>query len=166
MTNSTFTGQDREISSPRAPVSPIPEGFHTATPFLIVQDADALVEFMKEGLSAEEVYCLRRDDNGSVMHAQMKIGDSMIMVGGASGMPEMLGAVYLYLEDADAAYEKAVAAGGVSVMAPSDQFYGDRMGGIKDKFGNTWWFATHIEDVPEDELRERAQEACDKSKQH
>lgn len=164
MTNSTFTEDTNKTAvkpGMKGGVDAVPEGFHTATPFLIVNDADALVEFMKKGLNAQEVYCLRTE-GGSIMHAQMKIGNSMIMVGGASGMPEMLGAIYLYLEDADAAYEKAIKAGGQSVIAPRDEFYGDRMGGIKDPFGNTWWFATHIEDVPNEELRKRAKEACNK----
>jgi uncharacterized glyoxalase superfamily protein PhnB len=167
MTNSTFENTDNTPVKPgmKSGVDSVPEGFHTATPFLIVNDANGLVEFMKKGLDAEEVYCLRMDD-GSIMHAQMKIGNSMVLVGGASGMPEMLGAIYLYLEDADAAYEKAVGAGGKSIIAPRDEFYGDRMGGIKDPFGNTWWFATHIEDVPEDELRKRAKEACAMDKKH
>ncbi len=139
-------------------VDPVPQGFRTVTPFIMVKDAAALLDFMKEGLDAEEVFVLHQGGN-KIGHAQMKIGDSMVMVGDAENMPELKGALYLYVPDADAAYERAVKAGASSVIKPEDQFYGDRMGGVKDPFGNTWWFATHIEDVGEDELEQRAKAA-------
>ena len=139
-------------------VRPIPEGFRTVTPFIMVKDAAALLDFMKEGLDAEEVFVLHHGAQ-KVGHAQMKIGDSMVMVGDAENMPELKGAIYLYVPDADAAYDRAVKAGASSVIEPEDQFYGDRMGGVKDPFGNTWWFATHIEDVAEDKLEKRAMAA-------
>ena len=88
------------------------------------------------------------------MHTEVTIGDSLVMIGNGRGtaVPVML---YIYVDDCDAAYARAVAAGAESLMAPSDMFYGDRHGGVKDAFGNSWWIATHIEDVAPDELERR-----------
>jgi PhnB protein len=140
-------------------VKPIPEGYHTVTPYLVVENAARLIEFMKQAFDATEVY---RSDlpDGTVMHAEVRVGDSMIMVGQSRGehkpLPCML---YLYVEDVDGAYKQAVQAGGVSVAEPKDQFYGDRSGGVKDEFGNQWWIGTHIEDVSHEELARRAASA-------
>jgi PhnB protein len=97
--------------------------------------------------------------DGSIMHAEVKIGDSMVMMGEASEKwKAMPCAIYLYVNDADAAYKRALKAGATSTMEPSDQFYGDRQSGVKDPSDNTWWIATHKEDVSSDELKKRAQE--------
>jgi len=137
-------------------VKPIPEGFHTVTPYLLVSGVPALIDFMKAAFDAEVMEFMAMSD-GTVTHAQVRIGDSMIMMGDPRGrcgsQPVSL---YLYVPDADVVFQQAMKAGGVSVMEPADQFYGDRNGGVKDPVGNTWWIATRIEDVPADELRQRA----------
>lgn len=136
-------------------VKPIPEGFHTVTPYLLVRDAAKLIDFAKKAFDAREVF--RETMGEGLVHANLLIGDSMVMIGDApervEPMPCML---YLYVKDADAAYKKAVAAGAVSVSEPRDEFYGDRSGGVKDAFGNQWWLATHVEDVSPSELAARA----------
>ncbi len=137
-------------------VKPIPDGFHTVTPYLLVAGVPKLIEFLKKAFGGEETECLAMED-GTVMHAQVKIGDSIIMLGDPRGRCEpMPMSLYLYVPDTDAVYQRAIEAGGESVMEPADQFYGDRNAGVKDPVGNTWWIATHIEDVSPEELRKRA----------
>lgn len=137
-------------------VQKIPDGFHTITPYLVVMDPAALIDFLKAAFDAEEMHRTNRPD-GNIMHAQVKIGSSMLMMGGATPeWPAMPAGLYLYVDDADSTYERALAAGATSVMEPMDAFWGDRMGGVKDGSGNFWWIATHIEDVPQDELARRA----------
>jgi PhnB protein len=139
------------------PVKPIPDGYHTVTPVLTVHGAAKLIEFLQQAFDAKEVYRLAGPD-GSVMHAEVKIGDSMLMVGEASDQWKPIQAtVALYVEDADAWYKRALRAGAASVREPADQFYGDRSAGVKDLAGNLWWIHTHIEDVPPDEIRKRAE---------
>ena len=134
---------------------PVPDGFHTATPYLIVRDPAKLIDFLTRAFHASEEHRSMRAD-GTIMHAQVRIGDSPIMMGGASPQwPEMPASVYLYLEDVDDAYRRALAAGAESLIEPANQFYGDRMGGVKDPCGNTWWISTHVEDVPPDEMERR-----------
>lgn len=139
-------------------VKPIPEGYHTVTPYLVVADVRQVIDFVKQAFGAEELSPPMEMPNGRIMHAEIRIGDSPIMLGEASGehkpTPAML---YLYVPDVDAVYRKAVAAGGTSIMAPADQFYGDRNAGVKDAAGNQWWIGTHKEDVPPDEMRRRAE---------
>ncbi len=138
------------------PVKPIPDGYHTITPYLVVADARALINFAQQVLAAEQIGCLSGPD-GAVMHAEIRIGDSRLMIGQTRGdrkpFPAML---YLYVPDADALYQRAIAAGAVSIMEPTNQFYGDRSSGVMDPFGNQWWFATHVEDVSEQEIHRRA----------
>ncbi|MBE7550725.1 MAG: VOC family protein [Anaerolineales bacterium] len=137
-------------------VKPIPEGHHTVTPYLVVRGVAQLIEFMKQAFAAEEIQRMNRPD-GTLMHAEVRIGDSMVMLGEAGGayepMPAML---HLYVEDADAVYQRALQAGAVSLRAPVDEAYGDRIGGVKDSFGNQWWIATHIRDVSPAELAQLA----------
>jgi uncharacterized glyoxalase superfamily protein PhnB len=139
-------------------VKPIPEGFHTVTPYLIVQGASKLIDFLKQAFEAEEIYRQNMPD-GTVMHAQVRIGDSMLMMSDATSqhkpMPSM---IYLYVEDVDAVYNRALKAGATSLRKPTDEFYGDRSGGVKHQFGNQWWIGTHIEDVPPEEMEKRAEE--------
>lgn len=140
-------------------VRPIPEGYHTVTPMLVVEGVDNLIAFLKQAFGAEEKERHLRPD-GRVMHAEVRIGDSMIMMGDPIGnFKHMPGSFYLYVEDVDAAYRKAIEAGATSVMEPADQFYGDRNGGVQDSIGNLWWIATRKEDVPPEELSRRAQAA-------
>jgi uncharacterized glyoxalase superfamily protein PhnB len=138
---------------------PIPDGFHTVTPYLIVDGAAKVISFMQKALGAEyrDEPTLRPD--GTVMHAQLRIGDSIVMISDASehakAMPVML---YLYVPNVDAAYQLALKAGATSIMEPADQFYGDRSGGVKDAAGNSWFFGTHVEDVAPAEMKKRTAE--------
>jgi PhnB protein len=138
-------------------VKPIPDGYHTVTPYLIVEGVPKLIEFLKKAFNAEVVEEIKVD--GMVTHAEVKIGSSMIMMGEARGehtpMPSMF---YLYVEDTDATYKQAVAAGGISVMEPTDQFYGDRNGGVKDHCGNQWWIGTRQEEISKEELQKRTEQ--------
>jgi PhnB protein len=136
-------------------VRPVPEGYHTVTPHLIVDDAEKLLEFVERAFGARMRHVMRRPD-GAVMHADFVIGDSHVMVGQANGpWKAMPAGVYLYVPDCDAVYRQALQAGGTSIMEPTTFFYGDRHGGVTDPCGNQWWVATHVEDVSDDELKRR-----------
>lgn len=138
-------------------VKPIPEGYHTATPYLIVRGVTEVIEFLKKALDGEEIERTSRPD-GTIMHAEVRIGDSLIMLGEAMGeFKPMPGSIYLYVNDADASYKRALQAGATSITEPADQFYGDRNAGVKDPAGNCWWIATHKEDVAPEELARRAE---------
>ena len=140
-------------------VKPVPEGYHTATPYLMVQGAAELIEFLRQAFDARELHRMA-SPGGKIMHAELKIGDSPVMLSDAQGQWQpMPAAIYLYVADADTTYNRAVKAGATSIMPVSDQFYGDRNGGVKDRWGNMWWIATHKEDVPPEELEKRAKEA-------
>ena len=143
---------------------PIPEGYHTATPYLIIKGAAAAIEFYKKAFGATELLRMAQPD-GKIGHAEIKIGDSPIML--ADEFPEMgarspqsLGgspvSVLLYVEDVDRVFNQAVAAGAKVARPVKDQFYGDRIGGVTDPFGHQWYIATHKEDVAPEELRKRA----------
>ncbi|MGH2789141.1 MAG: VOC family protein [Actinomycetota bacterium] len=138
-------------------VKPIPDGYHSVTPYLIVQGADKVIDFLKQAFAAEETVRMTAPD-GSIGHAEVRIGDSAVMMGEAAGQSPMPGSIHLYVEDCDAAYQRALEAGATSVREPADQFYGDRMAGVRDPVGNQWWIATHIEDVSESEMAKRAEE--------
>ena len=136
-------------------VKQIPDGYHTVTPYVTIDDARKFIDFIKTAFDAT-VPELMTDDEGNIRHAEAKIGDSIVMIGQArdewKARPATL---YLYLPDVDATYKRALAAGATSLMEPSDQFYGDRNGGVEDAFGNWWWLATHIEDVAPEEMQRR-----------
>jgi PhnB protein len=139
-------------------VKPIPDGYHTLTPYLIVEGASSLIEFLKEAFDAQETQRVVQPD-GTTMHAEVRIGDSVVMLSDAMGeWKPMPTSIYLYVNDADATYQRALQAGGTSVMEPANLFYGDRHGGVKDPAGNYWSIATHIEDVPHEELAKRAED--------
>src|SRR5579863_4135199 len=139
-------------------VKPIPDGYGTVTPYLTIDDPRAVIEFLKKAFDAQEVYAMR-DDGGKVRHAELKVGSSILMLGAAQDQWHARPAnFYVYVEDCDAMYKKAIAAGGKSLCEPANQFYGDRHGGVTDAQGNNWWVATHIEDVPPAELDRRARE--------
>lgn len=139
-------------------VKPIPEGFTAVTPYLIVEGAASLLDFMKQAFGADER--LRMDGaDGTINHAEVSIGGSVVMLGDAgdewSAMP---GFIYLYVDDCDATYERALAAGATSVREPADQFYGDRNATVRDPVGNMWGIATHVEDVSDAEIAKRVEE--------
>lgn len=138
-------------------VKPIPDGYNTATPYLVVEGASKLIDFLKQAFMATEIYRMTRPD-GKVGHAEVKIGDSVIMLGDMGGKwKSMPSSIYLYVPNIDATYRQALEAGAISLMEPADQFYGDRSAGVRDPFGNHWFIATHIEDVSAEELTRREQ---------
>jgi PhnB protein len=145
-------------------VKPIPDGYHSVTPYLIFSGASDAIAFYKKAFGAEEI--MRMDaPGGRVGHAELQIGDSRIML--ADEHPELQAlspktiggspvTLHLYVENVDAAVERAIAAGATLVRPVADQFYGDRTGGIADPFGYRWFIATHKEDLTMDEIRRRA----------
>ena len=136
---------------------PIPESYHSVTPFLMVQGAAKLLDFLTRAFEATPRHRMEHPD-GTIMHAEVKIGDSVVMVSDARGKCQpMPCTLYLYVHDADAVYKRAVQAGATSTMEPADQFYGDRLAGVRDPAGNQWMIATHKEDVPPDEMKKRAE---------
>jgi len=141
-------------------VKPVPEGFHTVVPYLTVDDASALTNFIERAFDAKVTYCMK-DDDGNVRHAEAKIGDSTIMIGQArdewKSRPGML---VLYVPDCDSLYKKALAAGATVVREMADQPYGDRSGGVQDSQGNQWWISTHVEDVSQEETERRMKAAA------
>ena len=139
-------------------VKAIPEGYHSVTPYLGVKGVARLIEFLKQAFGAQEVFRPMTRPDGTIMHAEMKIGDSIVMMGEPMGQfGPMPGSIHLYVEDVDATYRRALEAGATSLMEPADQFYGDRQGGVADPVGNHWWIATHREDVSAPELEKRAE---------
>ena len=140
-------------------VKPIPDGYHTVTPYLVVRGAAKLLEFLTRAFGATETYRMTGPD-GTIGHAAARIGDSMVMLGEARGEWKPTEAMlYLYVPDTDATYQRALAAGATSLMEPADQFYGDRNAGVKDPLGISWWIATHIEDVAPAEMQRRSDAA-------
>jgi PhnB protein len=134
-----------------------PDGYHAVTPYLVVDGAARLIDFLEEVFDAEPGERLAAPGN-RIGHAEMRIGDSVVMLADShAGREPLQMMLHVYVDDADATYQRALAAGASSVQAPADQFYGDRSGGVKDPLGNVWWIATHIEDVPPAELKRRAQ---------
>jgi PhnB protein len=137
-------------------VQPVPAGYHTLTPYVAVEDATAFIAFLTRVFDAVQAERHDRPD-GAIMHAEVRVGDSMLMVSEAcEQMGPSPAQLYVYVEDADAVYQKAVDAGCTSVMAPVDMFWGDRFSSVKDRWGNAWNIATHIEDVSKEELDKRA----------
>ncbi len=136
-------------------VRPIPEGYHTVTSVLTVPGANRLIDFLQKAFDAKVLF--RMDGpNGTVGHAELKIGDSIVMLGDPNPQfaPKPVN-IYLYVPDVDAVYRRAIEAGAKPLTEVKDQFYGDRNGGVEDPCGNSWWIATHVEDVSPDELNRR-----------
>jgi uncharacterized glyoxalase superfamily protein PhnB len=133
----------------------LPEGFHTITPYLTVADATKEIEFLVKAFDGVVKFKME-NDNGEIRHAEVQVGDSMLMIGQAGGpwqpMPLSL---YLYVPDCDALYRSAIAQGAKSLQEPANQFYGDRTSGVEDSQGNKWWIGTHIEDVSPEEVERR-----------
>jgi PhnB protein len=146
------------------PVHHTPEGYHSVTPYLTVDDAAAALDFYARAFGAVEV--LRMPMGDKIGHAEIKIGDSHVML--SDEWPEQnklspksrggsTAGLMVYLPDVDAAYQQALDAGAAAERPIEDQFYGDRSGSVKDPFGYSWMLATHVEDVPEDEMQRRMQ---------
>jgi len=148
--------------------NPIPPGFHTVTPYLVLRDTKKAIDFYKKAFDAEEIFVLPRAD-GRIMHASIKIGDSIVFM--CDEMPEMnhLGpesrggptsSLLLYVKDVDRSFDKAVKAGCLVRMPLSDQFWGDRYGNVTDPFGHSWALASHIEEVDHKDMKKRMEKAC------
>ena len=149
------------------PVKPIPDGYRTITPYLAVDDAAEAIEYYKKAFGAKER--ARMDaPGGKIGHAELEIGDSLVMLSDAfpqasTSPPKELGgtsaSIFMYVEDVDAVVKQAVDAGATVTMEIEDQFWGDRFGSVQDPFGHLWSIATHVEDVPPEEMAERAKAA-------
>ncbi len=145
-----------KAAAKRRKVKPVPQGFHTVTPYLFVPGTVRLIAFLKEAFGAKEI-ARHTGPNGEILYAQLRIGDSMLVMSDArEPWRPMPSGIYLYVPDTDAVYRRALAAGAVSLMEPADQYYGDRNAGVQDPFGNHWWIGTHIEDVSAAEMERRA----------
>ncbi len=147
-------------------VNPIPEGYHTVTPYLSISNASEAIEFYKQAFNAEEIFRLSMP-NGDVGHAEIKIGHSHLMLSDTCDeapmpSPNQLGGtsvgIYLYVEDVDALFAQALKAGATVIEAVEDKFYGDRTGSLKDPYGHVWFIGTHKEDLSPDEIEQRAAE--------
>ena len=146
---------------------PIPEGYHSAVPYLSVEDAAAAIDFYERAFGAKERVRMAAP-GGRIGHAELEIGGAIVMLADAlpqftTRAPKDLGgttvSVFMYVEDVDAVVKRAVDAGGEITMEVADQFWGDRFGAVTDPFGHLWTLATHVEDVPPEEVAERAKEA-------
>ena len=146
-----------------ANVKPIPDGYHSVTPYLIIKGAADAIEFYKKAFGATELF--RMEHEGKVGHAEIKIGDSPIMLSDEHSQlgytsPTTLGgtpvSIMIYVDDVDTIFKQAIAAGGEQQKPVQDQFYGDRSGSLKDPFGHVWHVATHVEDVSPEEMDKRA----------
>jgi PhnB protein len=160
-----LTNHEREAKT--MAVKPIPDGYHTVTPYLAVDDAAAAIAYYEKAFGAKERVRMDTPD-GKVGHAELEIGDSLVMLSdefpqGSTRSPKALGGtsagVFMYVEDVDAVVKRAVGAGATVTMEVADQFWGDRFGTIRDPFGHSWSIATHVEDVTPEQVAERAREA-------
>ena len=148
----------------------VPQGYHTVTPQLTLDNAAQAIDWYKKALGAEEGSRAVGPDQ-KVMHAELRIGDSRIMLndamGGGKG-PRAFGgspaSLWVYVEDCDTTYKRALQAGATSLMEPADMFYGDRNAGVQDPAGNFWWISTHIEDISTEEKLRRAEAASQQQK--
>ena len=129
-------------------VKSVPEGWHTVTPRIVVRDVEKLIDFLKQTFGAT-------GDFRTSLPTEMRIGDSIIMVSGAGPRDAITAFLYVYVDDVDATYQRALASGATSVEEPQDLPYGDRRGMVKDAWGNTWQIATHKDDLSIDEIRRR-----------
>lgn len=146
-------------------VRPVPEGYHTVTPYLVVDNAQGLIEFIKNAFNGNVTF-LMKGDGDKIMHATVTIGDSIVMISDTmEGMEAQNAMLYVYLDDVDTVFQKAVKARATTVREPRTEFYGDRAGAVKDKWGNVWWIATHVEDVDQQELERRSSQAMKERKE-
>jgi uncharacterized glyoxalase superfamily protein PhnB len=143
-------------SSAKPKVQPIPAGYHSVTPYLVATNTDELLRFVMRAFGAKETLAVRGPD-GAILHAEARIGDSIVMMGKAGGENEPQACtIRLYVPDADLVYRAALGAGGKSLREPANQFYGDRVAAVCDPCGNRWFVSTHIEDVSPEEIGRRA----------
>jgi uncharacterized glyoxalase superfamily protein PhnB len=136
-------------------VKPVPDGYYTVTPWIISRDTAQLIDYVKEAFEAEEIARVVGED-GSIGHAEVRIGDSVVMMFDAKpDWPPTPAFLRLYVTDADAVHRHAVAAGGISVTDVTHLFFGDRVGRVRDPLGNLWWIQTRVEDVGLEEMEQR-----------
>lgn len=134
-----------------------PSGFNDVTAYLVVKNAEAVIEFAEKVFDA--VIMVKMEDHGKIMHAEFQIGDTIIMIGnGAENSKLFPGMLYIYVEDTDVTYKKAITAGAKSIMEPQDKFYGNRNAAVEDCCGNQWWIATHRENLTQEQLEDRLEE--------
>lgn len=137
-------------------VRPIPAGYHTVTPYLLVDDVEGVIAFLKQAFGGQEIERVPGAD-GRISHAEVRVGDSVVMMGHASDPSKRTSTMlYLYVPDVDDAYQRSLAAGATSIQAPRTEFYGDRVAAVRDVAGDQWYIATHVEDVSSEELARRA----------
>ncbi len=139
-------------------VKPVPDGYHTVTPYLSLKDAHRAIDFYKKAFGAEERSRMPTPD-GKILHAEIKVGDSTVMLTEALQEPVTSASMYLYVSNVDAVFERAVAAGAQPTMPVADMFWGDRYGRVTDPFGVRWAIATHKEDLSPEEIGKRAAQA-------
>ncbi len=133
----------------------IPDGYHSVTPFIVTQGADGVLDFLKNAFGAQERIRMDTPD-GKVAHAEVTVGDSVIMVAEATAQfPPMPAFIHLYVEDVDGTYQRTLSLGATTKTEPEDQFYGDRAANVIDPFGNYWPLATHVEEVSDEEMQRR-----------
>ena len=146
--------------------NPVPTGFHNVTPYIVVEDASGFIDFIKEAFGGRQTFMMR-DENSLITHATISIGDSTIMVSDfmKNMQQQQTAMLYLYLDEVDKTYNQAMNAGALSVHEQKNEFYGDRASAVKDRWGNIWWIATHIEDVEPQELEKRARQAMQERKE-
>lgn len=137
-------------------VKAMPDQYQTVTPYLLVNEVEVLIDFLKNVFNAHTTESMSMK-NGKIAHASVKIGDSIVMIGAQPGEHDAA-MLYIYVNDVDSIYQTALANGAKSLMEPADQFYGDRNAGIEGPCGHRWWLACHIEDVPSNELKKRAED--------
>ncbi len=149
-------------------VKAIPQGFHSITPYIVFRDARRAIDFYKRALDAQELFAMAGPDGKGIMHAEIRVGDSIIMMGEempqqqcksaetAGGSPV---SIYLYLENVDEVFKKALAAGAEALMPVQEMFWGDRAGTLRDPFGYSWTLATHTRDLTPEQIREGAKAA-------
>jgi PhnB protein len=140
-----------------------PEGYHTITPLLRVKESLKLIDFLKQAFEAKEISCYNQKD-GSIMHAEVKIGDSIIMVSDSTlEWKSTSCALYLYVDDTDKRYERALEYGATSLREPRDGIYGDRCAAVIDRFGNQWWIATRKEKLSGEDIDNSSDSDMDES---
>ncbi len=138
-------------------INPIPEGYQQIIPYLITDDAKSLITFLQQAFDAKLITCHEYDHK--IMNAELRLFNCIVMIADArdSTKPNTT-MLYVYTENTDKTYQTAIAAGGISILQPCDQFYGDRNAGIKDPAGNQWWIATHKEDLSDSEMQSRVKQ--------
>jgi PhnB protein len=160
----TTSGSQGENIMEKKKVRFVPEGHNVVSPYLTVSNAERVIAFAKTTFGADLLFAHKRPD-GAIGHAELRIGDSVVMVGQAEGSSKARSPmIHVYVEDCDATYERALAAGATSITPPATQVYGDRSAGVEDAEGTTWWIATCVEEIAADELDRRVTEMYAKRK--